>query len=477
MDSDCFDEPSVDELVPPHEGSEVPLHVSDDDEFDIDAYFNEDFEIADQLDDEAADDEYEYDFDEPVEQPVTSVPLVQQAASSTGVVTGAAWNNMLSHAFSMGANVADCLPFPWETGTMKSVFSNNVMPRLLPSTMDSTDLRALNEANAGSILPVEHEDTSLGPQPAYLSAVKSLKDMDYMDGKRAQMTLAASKWMDILSIDWRSSSTGEQIRNDLQMDPGGDLAEQTLKAVFGVKSPSTILKRVASMRQYIVWHQKDCSDRDRYVSPFPMFESDVWNYFLHLRSVRRACSKGYTVSTTFLETIRFCKHVMGFHGCDDILQSKRLAGFAALEKKEKGPLNQAPSLEVEHLQRLHHVLAHGACLVDRIGAGAFLCAIYARARWSDLRYIHHIKYDGFKRNSTMDLYTTEHKTSSAGLKREQFMPLVVVSEGIVQGDWLGLFIAACHEAGFNWEKVPYGPMLPAPREDGVLYRLQRPQLG
>ena len=98
-------------------------------------------------------------------------------------------------------------------------------------------------------------------------------------------------------------------------------------------------------------------------------------------------------------------------------------------RREKGPLNQAPPLEVEHLQRLHEILDKGANDIDRIGAGAFLSAIYARARWSDLRYIHHIKYDGYKRNATMDLYTAEHKTSMTGLRREQFLPLVIPSEG------------------------------------------------
>ena len=64
----------------------------------------------------------------------------------------------------------------------------------------------------------------------------------------------------------------------------------------------------------------------------------------------------------------------------------------------------------------------------------------------------------------MDLYTAEHKTSS-GLRREQFLPLVIPSEGIVQGDWIGVFIELCHRQGFDWNKVPYGPLL-VPRAGG-----------
>ena len=68
------------------------------------------------------------------------------------------------------------------------------------------------------------------------------------------------------------------------------------------------------------------------------------------------------------------------------------------------------------------------------------------------------------REMLLDLYTAEHKTSS-GLRREQFLPLVIPSEGIVQGDWIGVFIELCHRQGFDWNKVPYGPLL-VPRAGG-----------
>ena len=90
--------------------------------------------------------------------------------------------------------------------------------------------------------------------------------------------------------------------------------------------------------------------------------------------------------------------------------------------------------------------------------------VHARARWSDMRYIHHIKYDGYKRNATMDLYTSEHTTSMTGLRREQFLPLVIPSEGLVHGDWLGTFIQL--EQGTDWERISFGPLLPAAKVGG-----------
>ena len=397
---------------------------------------------------------------------VNASPQDQPRSSEPQIVSGQEWNTMLSHAFATSTNFTASLAFPWETGTMRAVFGDSHIPQFATALGDFTDLSRLRPADESGASAQIGDSFDSQVKPAFLYAVKSLRDVDFIDEKKSQLSLAAAKWMELLSIDWRASSVGQQIALDMQGDPSGDLAEQSLKAVFGVKSPSTLLKRAASLKQYVAWFQRRCLYTDSYISPFPLAECDVWAYFLHLRALRRENQRGYTVGATFLETIRFCKFVIGLYRCEDLLESKRLLGFAAVEKREKGPLKQAPSMEVEHLLRLHSILEHGANKVDRIGAGAFLCAIYARARWSDLRFIHHIKYDGFKRNATMDLYTAEHKTSSAGLRREQFLPLVIPSEGIVAGDWLGIFIDLCHQEGVDWERVPFGPLLPAPKSDG-----------
>ena len=67
---------------------------------------------------------------------------------------------------------------------------------------------------------------------------------------------------------------------------------------------------------------------------------------------QRSVAKGYTAPSTFLETVRFAKFTVGLLGADTILESRRLLGFAAIERNLKGPTRQAPGLELEHLQRL-----------------------------------------------------------------------------------------------------------------------------
>ena len=390
---------------------------------------------------------------------------------SQPVVTGSAWEHIMSQSFFNAVSPGDAFALPWETGPMRDIFSPTALPTTAKVSGDSTNLKLLQVEEARPV--VGHSDGTYAgsSMPAYMTAVQNLKDTEYMENKRARTGLAVAKWMDILSVCWSCSSVGTQIKLDLQLDPSGYDAEATLRSVFGVKSPTTLLKRAASMNQYMSWFAKAMHHTSASRAPLPLREVDVWAYFQHLKEARILNNKGFTVSSTFLETVRFCKHVVGMDSCDAILASKRLFGFSALERQHKGPTKQAPPMEAEHLLALHDILERGENKVDRIGAGCFLVAIYARARWSDLRFVHHVKYDGYKRNATFDIYTAEHKTSSVGLRRQQFLPLVVPAEGIGGGDWLGTWIKLMKDAGCDWERVPLGPLLPAPKgEDGWFAR-------
>ena len=387
-------------------------------------------------------------------------------SGSQPVVTGSAWEHLMSQSFFNAVDTGSTFALPWEVGPMRDIFKPSDLPTMAKVSGDATNLKDLQLDEPVPV--VGHADSAyaVGSMPAYMTAVQNIKDTDYMEHKRAQKSLAVAKWMDILSVGWTCSSVGLQLKLDLQSDPTGGEADATLQSVFGVKSPTTLLKRAASMNQYMRWYARRPSCTPSSNAPLPLKETQVWEYFLHLRDSRVINNKGFTISSTFLEAVRFCKHVLGMDSCDAILASRRLVGFAAVEKQYKGPTKQAPPMEAEHLLALHDILEHGANPTDRIGAGCFLVATYARARWSDLRFIHHIKYDGYRRNATFDLYTAEHKTSSVGLRRQQFLPLVVPAEGIGGGDWLGTWIKLMRDSGSDWDRVPFGPLLPAPKGDG-----------
>eukprot|EP00435_Cladocopium_sp_Y103_P017615 s580_g4.t1 len=199
-------------------------------------------------------------------------------------------------------------------------------------------------STGGSDTMQEQLNRFLMPEDAKcVHAVKSLQDLSYFDGKSQKLELACGQWLNLLSIDWSSSGVGPHWELTPQRDHTGTEAFSILKACFGVKSPSTLLKR-------------------------------------------------------------------------------RLLGFAALERQAMGPTKQAPGMELEHLRRLREILASGANLIDKLGAGCFLLCTYARARWwSDLRFVERVHIEA----GDLTLYTAEHKTASVGIRRQQYLPLVV----------------------------------------------------
>ena len=196
-----------------------------------------------------------------------------------------------------------------------------------------------------------------------------------------------------MSIQWSASAVGQQVCEDLRSDPTGVLAQDTIHACFGTKSFATLLKRAGALKRYIQWHKNYSLERGVHVEVFPLHEPDVWQYFRWLREARQRGAKGFTGPATFLEIVRFTKFTIDLKGADEILSSRRLKGFAAIEKREMGPTKQSPPFQLEHLQRLHSVLLHGDNIYDRLGAGCMLVCTYGRARWSDLRYTHHVEVE------------------------------------------------------------------------------------
>ena len=117
------------------------------------------------------------------------------------------------------------------------------------------------------------------------------------------------------------------------------------------------------------------------------------------------------------------------------------------------------------MKRLHSVLREAGNDIDRLGAGCFLICIYSRARWSDVRYVDHFEIEE-GRFVSLTLFTVEHKTASVGLRREQFLPLIVPWEGIVNEDWIKIFLEVYQRCGLDLAKRPLGPLLPAPKATG-----------
>ena len=393
------------------------------------------------------------------------VPVFEPARQGPQTTVGnEQWQLGVVANFSQFAQQPTSLLLPWETGVFADIFGHSNFLELpmnhLPEPDSGLMERIIATADAAEVSASKPLDS------CYDKVVRNVQDLDYFENKHRQRELACGQWLEMLSCSWYASGVGEQLAKDMQLDSSGASAYETLKACFGIKSPQTLLKRASSLRRYFKWHSELRADAAQIqVSPLPFAEMDVWSFFHWLRDLRQENQRGFTNASAFLETVRFMKFTLDLRDAEQILQSRRLLGFAAIERLQKGPTRQAPPLELQHLQRLHEILESAACLTDRLGAGVMLICIYGRARWSDLRYIHHVSVEE-GRNGFLTLYTAEHKTSAVGARREQYLPLVVPWMGVTHDEWVKTFMQVYEMAGLDLFKVPLGPLMPAPRLGG-----------
>ena len=356
------------------------------------------------------------------------------------------------------------LLLPWETGVFAEIFGHSNLLELPLNQLPEPDSGLMEQVIAAAETLEGAGTQTL--DSCYDKVVKHVQDLEYFENKNRLLELACGQWLELLSCSWYATGVGEILARDMQKDASGACAYETLKASFGIKSPQTLLKRASSLRRYFKWHAELRSDAQQvHVSPLPFSETDVWAFFHWLRDLRRENERGFTNASAFLETVRFMKFTLELRESDVVLHSRRLLGFAAIEKLQKGPTRQAAPLELCNLQRLHEILEGSGCLTDRLGAGAMLICVYGRARWSDLRYIHHVVVEE-GRNGFLTLYTAEHKTSAIGARREQYLPLVVPWMGVTHDEWVKTFMDVYRMAGLDLFRVPLGPLLPAPRLGG-----------
>lgn len=392
--------------------------------------------------------------------------LVSEAAQGSLTLDSASWDQLVNADHQRYKPAVDELKLPWEQGVMGEIFGASTLPSL-PSAMHLS-MTSVEDLALQRAFPTEEIVTEeLPTNAAFPKIVQNIKDLEYFENKRRQLDLACAQWLEILGSAWDCSSTGQQIAMDLQYDNSGRTAVETLRSVFGTKSPATLLKRASTVRKFLRWceehHPHDAFGKPRTHLPFE--EALVWDYFLYLRGQSRMSLRGYTAASTFLESVRFSKFTLGFFQTESILESKRLLGFAAVEKRTKGPSKQAPAMELEHLTRLHETLERADNNIDRLGAGVMLVCVYARARWSDLRYIQKVEIER-RKNGCLVMYTREHKTCSVGERREQYLPLIVPWHGVTRDDWISTFLSVYEEVGLDITKEPLGPLLPAPKLGG-----------
>lgn len=384
------------------------------------------------------------------------VPRVNTGVHVDSNISRQDWNTVVMNAFAANHNVQSTLAYPWERGVVSAVFSDRLLPAF-PSAAPSTSFDLRVETTDPFAMSLETSQIEITDGLHFSAFVKNTPDQDYFEAKNARMELACSRWLLLLQQCSLASTAGTQLLRDTFNDHTGVAAEKTLRALFGTKSPNTVLKRARTMTRYCKWIKDAFRD-----PPFPIQEWHVWSFINHLE----ANSFGSTAGSDMLECLRFCKYMFGLQGVDDVLQSRRILGLAAIMRSSKKVKNQAPPLTLQQIYRIHDILSSDPIIENRVMAGTFLFAIYSRARWSDLRCIDHMVLNTKNGEGTLEAYTREHKMSALGLRREQYLPLIAPAQGICHGDWTNEFRIAYEQSGLNLFAKPLGPLMRAPDGSG-----------
>ena len=279
---------------------------------------------------------------------------------------------------------------PWESAFMAPIFGSQFcesklsMPAQWSETFADPLKHAMPEATPDAVAPVDF---------SVLRCIRNLADMDFIQAREKKLANALVKIKCVLEINWDASGVGRQCL-DSSGAPRPDM-EDTLTSVIGTRSPSTIVKRCNAVLAYHRWLATWAD-----VTALPFSEPLVWDYL-------GKCGAAATKAMSFIQTLRFCQHVLQVDGADQCAASRRLVGQSELQAALKGPTKQARPLTVMEVRKLQKFMADPSKeLQERLICSHLVLMIYTRSRNSDLAYVEGI--------SLMTMQCERAETSSVG---------------------------------------------------------------
>ena len=319
------------------------------------------------------------------------------------------------------------------------------------------DPRPVERIHGGSSVEIIVEDTA-GASGSQVGGCETCIFSDARQMRRSwhkptpDMEEVARRWMCILSIDFDASSTGRLLKVCDSEAAGVKIVAQVLAG----KSPITLAKRASCVKRWIKW------GKDAELSIFPLSLNFAMGYVGELCEEER-----YSAISEAMETFRFLKHVLGFDGCDAVIDRPWMKGAVRGAEAAKGERKQSRVLTAEEVLALEKLVKNkGASNQDLYAAGIFLFMIYSRARVSDCRAVSSVEIDLFEGSGFLEVRTMEHKNKRYHGKSGQALILVAPSHGLRTQSWLAAFVEIAKAVGLPLDNTRRGPLLPAVDESG-----------
>lgn len=220
-------------------------------------------------------------------------------------------------------------------------------------------------------------------EPIHATVLSSMKDIDVKQAENELWEAAVSKWQLIFQFAGHPGPVGERLKMASLKDNAQSLERTIIREVFGIKAPRTASKRADSMRRFLMRCQsKGCA-------VWPVYASRVLAYLSGVEGATPASTTGLAV----LECFRFCKHVMGIEIGEDVINDPQLRGRVNLLLVHKSNYSPARSLLCSEVAMLERFVCQNEDVGDTYLAGCRLLPLFARCRWSDLRYMDEIAED------------------------------------------------------------------------------------
>jgi len=229
---------------------------------------------------------------------------------------------------------------------------------------------------------------------------------------------------------------------------------ESIKDALGVKATSTLHARANPLMRYVQFAKQ------HNIPPFPMRETVVYSFL-------KDTDTAPTFPRSFITSVAFAKHVLGLLHTDEVLNSSRVKGHAAIHFTKKRKLVQRPALTVEQIEHLEKCVNNEErTMYDRIASGFFLLLVFGRLRFSDGQSISSMELEiplGADRGH-LECAAERCKTSTSLEKRTRFLPVVVPTLSFTEDGWIEQWIKCREQHGLT--PGPGKPLLPSPAAGG-----------
>ena len=161
-------------------------------------------------------------------------------------------------------------------------------------------------------------------------------------------------------------------------------ANESFRLTLVDRRAGTLIARLSAAQAYETWARASGAG-------WPPKEADAWQYLC----TKANTSLALTRAQTFMELMKFLKHVLGADSMDQVIESRRLTGTAAERSMQLGTRRQAATLTLAEVEMLEHALQDvRLSAVEVVVAGVALVMLSLRARFGDMKHITAVKVDG-----------------------------------------------------------------------------------